>query len=58
MVTNTVEVDKGVRELAAAIADQATAIAEGKVVGPVYGAVARLVANADTLRIWTVDDRA
>jgi len=46
------------RELAATIAAQAQAIADGTVTGPLRGAVARLAANADTLRAWTADDRS
>jgi hypothetical protein len=45
------------RELAATIADQAQAIADGTVVGPLHGAVARLKSNLDTLVAWTPDDR-
>lgn len=45
------------RDLAAAIAQQATALAEGTVTGPEHGAVARLVANVETLAAWTPDDR-
>ena len=47
-----------VRELAATIATQADAIAEGRVIGPVHAAVARLTHNVDTLRAWTTDDRS
>ena len=46
------------RELAAAIAAQAQALAEGTVIGPEHAAVARLVANVETLAIWTDDDRS
>lgn len=46
-----------VRELANAIASQARAIADGTVNGAVFGAVCRVLHNAETLRAWTRDDR-
>jgi hypothetical protein len=41
-----------IAELAAAIADQADAIATGRLVGPLAGATARLLDNARTLDAW------
>lgn len=52
------ELTEHARDLAATIATQAEAIATGKVTGPMYGAVARLAANVDTLRAWIPDDRS
>jgi len=43
---------------AEAIAQLATAIANGDVIGPVYAAVRRLADMADTLQAWTEDDRS
>lgn len=45
-------------ELAQAIAQQAQAIADGTVQGPVFAAVRRLKANVETLEAWTPDDRS
>lgn len=46
------------RDLANAIAQQAEAIALGKVpAGQLHAQVCRLVANVDTLAAWTPDDR-
>ena len=44
-------------KLANTIALQAEAIAEGRVIGTIYGAVSRLVDNTLMLRAWTKDDR-
>jgi hypothetical protein len=49
--------DAHVTDLASAIAAQAQAIADGTVIGPVYAAVQRLLANANTLAAWIPDDR-
>lgn len=46
------------RDLAAVIAGQAQAIADGTVAGPRYASVQRLKANVATLEAWTTDDRA
>ena len=46
------------RDQAWAIAAQARAIAEGRTIGPIHAAVARLAANVETLRAWTPDDRS
>ncbi|QAY06660.1 hypothetical protein SEA_COOKIES_136 [Mycobacterium phage Cookies] len=46
-----------IAELAAVVAAQAEAIAEGKVVGPRYAAVKRLQGNVETLTAWIGDDR-
>jgi hypothetical protein len=46
------------RNLAAAIASQAQAIADGTVTGPRYASVQRLKSNVATLEAWTADDRA
>ena len=46
-----------IRDLAAVIARQAQAIADGTVIGPMYPAVRRLAANVDTLSRWIPDDR-
>lgn len=46
------------RDLAATIATQAQAIADGTVIGPRHGAVRRLVSNVQTLVAWTDDDRS
>lgn len=42
-----------VTELAGAIADQAQAIADGTVRGPLNAAAARVRQNAETLEAWT-----
>lgn len=47
-----------VQELAQAIANQAQALADGQVIGPVYASVRRLAANVETLKAWTTDDRS
>lgn len=47
-----------VRELAATIAAQATAIAEGTATGPLYAHVCRLDSNVQMLRAWVPDDRS
>jgi hypothetical protein len=44
--------------LAQTIADQAQAIADGTLIGPQYGAVRRLLNNAEMLAAWTADDRS
>jgi hypothetical protein len=44
-------------ELALVIAQQAHALATGKVIGPEHAAVRRLLANVETLAAWTPDDR-
>ncbi len=44
--------DAQIRELAGAISDQAQAIADDTLRGPVFGAVARLADNVDTLKAW------
>lgn len=44
--------DKLIAELAAAIANQAEAIASGTLVGPQLAAARRLLANAQTLVAW------
>lgn len=44
--------DEQIRELAGAIAAQATAIEEGRVNGPLRAAVKRVRDNADTLLAW------
>jgi hypothetical protein len=49
--------DKANQMLAEAIANQAQAIADGTVTGPMYGAVQRLKSNIETLVAWTEDDR-
>lgn len=41
-----------IRDLAAAISEQAAAIATGRLVGPLSMAVARILSNAETLRAW------
>lgn len=46
------------RDLAATIARQAQALADGAVKGPEWAQVARLVTNVETLRAWTPDDRS
>lgn len=46
------------RELAATIAAQAQAIADGTVTGPQWAAARRLLGNAGTLMAWTDDDRS
>ncbi len=46
-----------IRDLAATIAGQAQAIADGTVIGPTYAAVRLLAANVDTLSHWIPDDR-
>jgi hypothetical protein len=45
-------------DLARTIASQAQAIADGTLTGPQYGAVRRLLANAEMLVAWTADDRS
>jgi hypothetical protein len=50
--------DAQIRELASAIALQASAIANGTVIGPRYAAVRKLAANAEMLQAWTPDDRS
>lgn len=44
------------RELAATIAAQAQALADGTLTGPRYGHVRRLAANVDMLKAWTADE--
>lgn len=44
-------------ELAGSIADQAQAIKDGTVIGPMWSAVRRLRDNADMLLAWTPDHR-
>lgn len=51
--TNTPATDAQITELASAIAAQAEAIATGTLVGPLDGAVRRLLANAETLAAWS-----
>ena len=46
------------RELAATIADQAQAIADGTLAGPRYGMARLILRNAETLDAWTPDDRS
>lgn len=46
-----------VRQLAATIAVQARAIAEGTITGSVFVAVSRVLATAEVLQGWTPDDR-
>jgi hypothetical protein len=46
------------RELAATIADQAQAIADGTLTGPRYGMARLLLRNAECLVAWTPDDRS
>lgn len=46
-----------IRELAGTVALQAQAIADGKIEGPLHGAVRLLGYNVDTLKTWTADDR-
>ena len=41
-----------IAELARAIADQAQAIADGRVIGPLPAAAARLTGNVETLAAW------
>lgn len=48
---------KQYRELASTISNQAKAIAEGNLTGPVHGAVALLRSNVEMLAAWTEDDR-
>jgi hypothetical protein len=48
---------KQCRELAATIAMQAQAIANGTTTGPVYAAVRLIKNNVATLEAWTGDDR-
>lgn len=43
---------KQIQELAGAIQEQAAAIEEGTVVGPLEAAAIRLMDNATTLRLW------
>lgn len=50
--------DDQIRDLAAVIAAQSQAIADGTVTGPLYAAVRRVLANAETLVAWTPDDRS
>jgi hypothetical protein len=50
--------DKQYRELAATIADQAQAIADGTLSGPRYAVASLLLSNAKTLFAWTPDDRS
>ena len=46
------------QELAAVIAQQAQALADGKIPdGQIYAQVSRLADNVSTLRAWTGDDR-
>ena len=50
--------DEQYRELANAIAQQAEAIALGKIpAGQCYAQARRLLDNASTLMAWTTDDR-
>lgn len=49
--------EEQIQELASAIAEQASAIADGTLTGPRYAAVRRLINNVDTLRAWVGDDR-
>ena len=46
-----------IRDLAQTIANQAQAIADGKVIGPLFPAVKRLADNVDTLAQWIGDNR-
>ena len=41
-----------ITELASTIADQAQAIADGTVIGPLSAATARLIGNVQTLDAW------
>jgi hypothetical protein len=52
------EREKQYRELAATIADQAQAIADGTLTGPRFGMVQLIKRNAETLAAWTPDDRS
>lgn len=46
-----------IRELAATIADQVQAIADGTTTGPRAAAIALISSNLDTLAAWIGDDR-
>ena len=56
-LTRTEQRDKQRRELAATIADQAQAIADGTVTGPQWAAARRVLRNAEQLVAETADDR-
>jgi hypothetical protein len=57
-MTEAEQQDKQYRELAAAIADQAQAIADGTGSGPLYARVQLLKSNVALLEAWTPDDRS
>ncbi|MCV7174853.1 hypothetical protein [Mycolicibacterium sphagni] len=57
-VAAVVENEVQVREQANVIAAQASAIAEGRVVGPRFAAVRRLQDNVAMLAAWVGDDRS
>lgn len=50
--------DQQFRDLAATVAMQAQAIADGTVIGPVWAAVRRLKSNVEMLESWACDDRS
>jgi hypothetical protein len=57
-LTSAEQQDKMYRELAATIADQAQAIADGTLTGPRYARARLILRNAEVLVSWTPDDRS
>jgi hypothetical protein len=55
---NQAELDRQYHDMAATIAAQAQAIADGTITGPRFAAASRLLGNAKTLMAWTPDDRS
>jgi hypothetical protein len=50
--------EQQIRDLAATIADQAQAIADGTLTGPLYAHARLVLRNAELLAAWVPDDRS